>query len=134
MTHDDVERFYVGSPWGGLGSVLRFALGKAITHAVDGKWSVLGTWSVNIIGCFLIGLLIGWLMQHPSATHAQSLRLLLVVGVCGGFTTFSTFALESVQLIERKEVLFSVLYMVGSVVCGLIAVWAGAKLIAYFIY
>jgi CrcB protein len=84
-----------------------------------------GTFAVNIVGCLVIGLLVGVLERH--AGHSQ-LRALFVTGFCGGYTTFSTFAAENVALLEGGHWFTAALYTVGSVLTGLAAVWAGLAL------
>ena len=106
---------------GGSGSILRYLLGKCIgTSAYP-----LGTFAVNLVGCFLIGLLGTWLVRH---SLSPDLRLLLVVGLCGGFTTFSTFSNEALGLMRSGQTLMCNAYIVASVTLGLLAAYVGMKL------
>ena len=106
---------------GGSGSMLRYLLGKCIgTSAFP-----LGTFTVNLVGCFLIGLLGTWIVRH---SLSPDLRLLLVVGLCGGFTTFSTFSNEALELMRSGQTLLCFAYIVASVALGLIAAYVGMKL------
>jgi len=82
-----------------------------------------GTWLVNVSGCFLIGLWAGLATRY--AWLNGDLRLLLVTGVLGGFTTFSAFGLESLQLLRRGEMTLAWLYVGGSVLLGLVMVATG---------
>ena len=85
--------------------------------------------TANVIGCLLIGILIGYLNRFPN----NSIRLLLVMGLCGGFTTFSTFMNEGYGLMKDGSYTYMMLYLFGSLALGLIAVLAGhylAKMIA----
>ncbi len=86
----------------------------------------LGTFVVNMVGCLLIGLLLGFFERTPGAS--ASWRVFLTTGFCGGFTTFSTFAYESLTLARTGEVALLALYTAGSVGLGLLAAWAGFSL------
>lgn len=111
---------------GGVGSMLRFLTSRLSARFISSEWALIGTFIVNVVGCFIIGLLAGWLLFN--ANKSQQLPLLLVTGFCGGYTTFSAFAFENVQLLQSGHTLFSILYIVASVSLGLLAVWAGIKL------
>jgi len=106
---------------GGFGAVARFALGSfVLTRAGEGfPW---GTLAVNWAGCLAIGALAAWLAATP---HAPALRLFLVTGVLGGFTTFSAFGLETFELLVDGESGLAFLYVAGSVLGGLAAVALG---------
>jgi len=78
---------------------------------------------INIIGCFLIGLLMGWFERQ--SIGASDLKLLLVVGFCGGFTTFSAFTYENIQLIQSNHLATAFLYISLSIVIGISATWLG---------
>lgn len=82
------------------------------------------TFTTNILGAFLIGLIAG---ISEKRSLPANLILFLKTGVCGGFTTFSTFSLESYQLLENKSYLTGGLYMIFSVLCCLLGVWLGWK-------
>jgi CrcB protein len=110
---------------GGLGPALRYGVGRWAI-AVLGPGFPFGTFAVNIIGGFLMGLLAGWLARMSSG--AEELRLLLGVGVLGGFTTFSAFSLEIYNMITRAEVALAAAYAVSSVAGSVLAVLAGVWL------
>ena len=93
---------------------------------MSAEWTFAGTLAVNITGCFLIGILAGWMLAHQPDN--QNFRLLFIVGFCGGYTTFSTFAYENLRLIETNQWGLFALYTLASVILGLIAVWGGLKL------
>jgi protein CrcB len=80
---------------------------------------------INILGCFLIGVLYGYFKSK--ATTDPVLPLLLMTGVLGGFTTFSTFSFETIQLLQQNEWLKAVLYVVGSVGVGVVACYLGMR-------
>lgn len=100
------------------GGVARYLVGMFIP-AVSGF--PLSTLSVNVVGSFLIGLFSGILARSVVGASAEALRLLLVVGFCGGFTTFSTFSNETLRLIESSHYLAATGYVVASVFAGLVA-------------
>lgn len=112
---------------GGAGSVMRYLLQLLIATrgaATGGfPWA---TWTANVTGCFLIGLFYG-LCGHCSWSNET--RLLLTTGLCGGFTTFSTFSNESLTWIRQGEYGMCGLYMVASLAAGIAAVWIGSRLI-----
>jgi CrcB protein len=106
---------------GGLGAVARFGLG-ALVLARTGEGFPWGTLVVNWSGCLAIGVLAAWLAATP---HPPALRLFLVTGVLGGFTTFSAFGLETVELVASGASAQALLYVAGSVLGGLAAVALG---------
>lgn len=110
---------------GGVGSMLRFATSRLSARYISHEWALFGTFIVNIVGCFLIGIIAGWLLYNSG--KSQTLPLLLVVGFCGGYTTFSAFAFENVQLIQSGQSLLAILYIFSSIILGLLAVWGGIK-------
>ena len=107
---------------GGAGSVLRFLAQKWINIGPLPKFPV-GTMTVNLIGCLLIGLLFGWFSKSPEA--GVDWKLLLMTGLCGGFTTFSAFTLESMVLLESSRWISFLLYVAGSVILGILATAIG---------
>ena len=86
---------------------------------------VFGTLVVNVVGCLLIGLIYG---ASDRWGISGDMRLLLTVGFCGGFTTFSTFMNESLSLMRADNLLSLALYASLSVGLGLVAVWAGSRI------
>ncbi len=110
---------------GAFGSTLRYLLSKWIDGNASGSYPY-GTFTVNIIGCLLIGVLSALLSKSNMPIE---LRLLLVTGFCGGFTTFSTFANESLSLMRTQDWLTFIAYITLSVWLGIGAVWLGSKLV-----
>lgn len=108
---------------GGAGSWLRFAVGRAVGASAF-PWATL---TVNVFGSFAMGLLAGWLARHGQGGEAW--RLLLAVGVLGGFTTFSAFSLELADLIERGSLGLAASYALISVAAGLAGLFAGLALV-----
>ena len=106
---------------GGLGSMLRYAVSKFFNGYFQHFF--LGTFLVNIIGCLLIGLFLGLSLKENLISHNQT--LLLVTGFCGGFTTFSTFALENHNLLRDSGILHFSFYTLSSIVVGVAAVAVG---------
>jgi fluoride exporter len=104
---------------GAVGAWLRFVIGRAL-GAGDFPFATL---AVNVAGSFAMGLLAGWLVRQGSG--AEGWRLLLGVGVLGGFTTFSAFSLELVTLAQRGALGSALLYAVLSVAGGVIGLTAG---------
>ena len=84
------------------------------------------TFAANLLGCFLLGLFCALLLR---CHWPQSARLFLVVGLCGGFTTFSTFSNETLQLLLGGHTAVAVLYVVSSLLAGGVMVWAGLRLL-----
>jgi CrcB protein len=108
---------------GGAGSVLRYGLGRLIQGQSHSGFPF-GTLAVNFLGCLAIGMLTRFF------THAQSdnaLRAMLVVGFCGGFTTFSTFSLETMALFEGGELQLAALYVGASLLLCLAGTAAGLR-------
>lgn len=108
---------------GSLGSTLRYIAQKFISTSFPGAFP-LGTFLVNITGCLLIGILYSVSIKHQQIS--EEIRLLLMTGFCGGFTTFSAFTLEGMQLIQQEKFLIFFLYFALSVLTGLLATFAGA--------
>lgn len=106
---------------GGTGSVLRYLLAQSIYHrgATNFPW---GTFAVNLLGCILIGVF----YTLASRIHlSNDIRLMLTIGLCGGFTTFSTFSNESLQLLKSGLYSSFFIYVTGSVVLGILGVMLG---------
>jgi len=115
---------------GAVGSVARYKLGGFALHHTQSWDFPVSTFSVNIIGCFAIGLLAALVEHHD--LFPPAIRLLLFAGLLGGFTTFSAFGYESVFLLRRGLLSVAAAYVILSVVGGLFAVFLGMKLIDQF--
>jgi CrcB protein len=110
---------------GFLGSVLRYLLGSWMQSVSGGRFP-LGTLAVNVLGCFAIGLLMG--MAESRSALSPEWRLFAVVGLLGGFTTFSAFSHDTVELWRGAASFAAVLNVTASVGLGLTATWLGVTL------
>ena len=106
---------------GGLGAGARFALGEWLRPMLKSgfPWPTL---AVNVIGCALAGFLAA---RFGLSDPEHPWRAFVLVGVLGGFTTFSAFGLESLTMVQQGRILLVMLYVLGSVLGGLLAVWLG---------
>jgi CrcB protein len=105
-----------------IGGILRLLIGKTIMQFFQYPFP-LGTFIVNISGSFLIGLL--YALYGKSGNLSPAALLFLATGVCGGFTTFSAFSYENLILLKSGNFLMALVYIAGSIVIGLLAVFAG---------
>lgn len=117
---------------GALGALSRYGLGQMLS-GVKALSMPLGTLIINLLGCLLLGFLTGYAGRHaclPMLSEAQSRQamLLLTVGFCGAFTTFSTFSGETIKAMEAGLVWQSILYVLLSVGLGLLLFWLGKNL------
>ena len=123
---------------GAVGAVLRYQLGRAMTVWLGGPAMSIFPWAtlaVNALGSLLMGMLAGWLVRHGavgSGQGSEQLRLLLGVGLLGGFTTFSAFSLEMVLLIERGQFAIAGLYAILSFALGISALLFGLVVMRNF--
>jgi fluoride exporter len=111
---------------GGFGSMLRYAMQGWVRQLLAGSVFPLGTMCVNILGCLVIGLLSGF-FAGPQLIR-EEYRIGLIVGVLGGFTTFSSFGFETFNLANDGEFRLAILNVVLSCAVGLTAVWGGYRL------
>lgn len=113
---------------GFIGSVARYVIALSFTKTLQPFPT--GTFLINIVGCFAIGIVYG--ISDRSALLSPQWRLFLATGVCGGFTTFSSFAYENVNLLEIQQYSMVTLYTVGSIVLGFAAAAIGVFLTRQF--
>jgi CrcB protein len=106
----------------GLGGLARYVAGIWISEKLGAAFPW-GTFTINVSGCFLIGLLMAVITAHPGMN--PNWRLFLAVGVLGGYTTFSAFEYEAWRSAKDGQMLFGLIYVVSSVVAGYLAVWLG---------
>jgi CrcB protein len=122
-----LDKYLVVLAGAGLGGLTRYVAGTWIMEKYGGRFP-LGTLVINVSGAFLIGVLMTLLTErldpHPNW------RLFLVVGILGGYTTFSTFEYETYQAVRDGARWMGMLYLTGSVLLGYLGVWLGAALAA----
>lgn len=113
---------------GGIGSVLRFIIGKYLNNPVTGI--PYGTFAANIIGSLLIGIILGLAAKNEALSSNQT--LFLATGFCGGFTTFSAFAYENHLFLKTGDFLNFAIYTIASFVLGFLAVFFGMYVVKFF--
>ena len=112
---------------GGLGSVCRYLVSEIIfLKKFDFPYP---TFISNVLGCFLIGLALGWSIKNSELN--SSLIILFTVGFCGGFTTFSSFSQESLNLINNNQFFYFFSYLILSITIGVLFVFIGTKIGKY---
>lgn len=121
-----MERYLFVALGGALGSTARYATGVATTRMLGTGWPY-GTITVNIVGGLLMGLLAG-VLAHRGGLDQEKWRVLLGVGVLGGFTTFSAFSLDAALMIEKRLYGEAFGYVTLSVVLSIAALFAGLLL------
>ena len=110
---------------GGFGSVLRYLLGKYLNNSETGI--PYGTFTANILGSLLIGLILGFAIKNDTLSSNQP--ILLATGFCGGFTTFSTFAYENHVMLKSGDFMNFAIYTIASFAVGFLAVFLGMYLV-----
>lgn len=110
---------------GGIGSILRFLTQKGAERFFDSSFPY-GTFMVNVLGSFIIGIV--YALSERGSLLTPETRLFLTVGFCGGFTTFSTFAFDNYNMLSENLWQFLLLNVGGSIFAGLLAVYLGIVL------
>ncbi|MDE3144732.1 MAG: fluoride efflux transporter CrcB [Bacteroidota bacterium] len=120
-----LKNFILVAVGGSIGSVLRYLFAVTIKH----EYFPFSTFIVNILGSFIIGLIMGIASKHAGFGEW---RLFLATGICGGFTTFSSFSWESINLLEQQRYLSFTYYLTGTLFLGLTATLIGYLIIKQF--
>ncbi len=118
---------------GFVGAITRFQIGSLSLRYLPPTQFPWATFSINVVGCFLAGLVVAWLERANLNVYfySREARLLIVIGLLGGFTTFSAFGLETVSLIRTGQTTLALINVLGSVSIGIIALWIGMRVGAY---
>lgn len=107
---------------GAIGAVARYLLGGAVHRFIPGFFPY-GTFVVNVIGCLAFGLVVG--LAESRFVIGPAARAFVLIGILGGFTTFSSFIFESVELLRGGQILPAAANVAGQVIIGFVALWAG---------
>jgi CrcB protein len=124
---DRVSPYIIVFLGAGVGGAVRHALNNAIPGLLGTDYPF-ATQIINITGSMLMGFLVGWLALKAGAGWSQPVRLFVATGVLGGYTTFSTFSLETVLLLERNAFGAAFAYVFGSVLFGVLGLWLALTL------
>jgi fluoride exporter len=108
---------------GGLGSILRYVISLFVGRNVPVVFP-LGTFLVNVSGCFLIGVFYAYASKY--SWFSEDWRLFFITGICGGYTTFSTFSYDGIYLLKSGSHFSFLLYVLGTMILGLLATLGGA--------
>jgi len=117
-----IKEFLLVGAGGALGSMMRHG-GNIL---MGNKPFPYATFSINIIGSFIIGAVLGYCLKNEDASNW---KLFLATGICGGFTTFSAFSFENLLLLQNGKMATALLYIAASVILGIAAAWLGYKTI-----
>jgi fluoride exporter len=113
--------FIIGTG-GFIGSVARYVLSQWMQRMFETTFPI-GTLFVNILGSFIIGII--YALSEKGGILSPELRMFLAVGICGGFTTFSSFAYENLNMLSLQQYFYTALYIGASLILGLLAVYLG---------
>lgn len=122
---ENLKTLFLIALGGGLGSVLRYLTTVLVSNYFPNSFPY-ATFFTNILGCLLIGILFGYFEQNEPIS--QNLKFFLITGICGGYTTFSAFSLESNQLFQSNQFFLLSIYIGLSVTIGFLATWFGLYL------
>lgn len=115
----DILLVFIGS---GVGGSLRFVISRLLASFIASAYPW-GTFVVNVLGCFIIGLVNGWF--NNGSIPDTNVKLLLTVGFCGGFTTFSSFMNENLTLLRADNFPIFIAYSALSLILGMLSLWLG---------
>jgi len=120
-----LQKYLLIAAGGALGSIARFWVGSTISGRIGARFPY-GTFVVNMTACIIIGFILTFLGKRADLSPAW--RYLIPIGFIGAYSTFSTYEWETLSTLRSGAFLLAALYAVGSLLCGLIAVWGGAVL------
>ncbi len=122
-----MKDFFLVGLGGMVGSIFRYSISKFFTDTLISF--PFGTLFVNLIGCFIAGIIFKLTSDHFNNTYSNNLVNLLVIGFCGGFTTFSAFSIESITFFNQGKFLLLMLYIIVSTIFGILFCGLGMLLI-----
>src|SRR5687768_8161089 len=122
----NITHFLLVGAGGCIGSMARHLTVISVDKRLNAIFPF-GTFAVNVVGSFILGFILAWLTKKTGA-HNEAWKMFLGTGFCGGFTTFSTFTAENLNLFEQKLPATALAYIGLSVIAGLLSVWAGVML------
>ena len=122
-----IKAMLIAGAGGFLGTCGRFLVGK-LAHLLFASPFPYGTFAVNVIGCFVIGILCG--LAEKTSLISPQMNVFLITGFCGGFTTFSSFSNDMYLLMQNKQWMYFALYLGLSIALGILMVIAGRKLVS----
>ena len=122
-----MKDFFLVGLGGMVGSIFRYSISKLFTDTLISF--PFGTLFVNLIGCFIAGIIFKLTSDHFNDTYSNNLVNLLVIGFCGGFTTFSAFSIESITFFNQGKFLLLMLYIIVSTIFGILFCGLGMLLI-----
>ncbi|MGM5631173.1 fluoride efflux transporter CrcB [Apibacter raozihei] len=120
-----IKNILVVGTGGAMGTILRYLISVYTSKHYSGDFPI-ATFFINITGCMLIGLFVG-LAERNQLMNGE-MRLFLITGFCGGYTTFSTFSLENQQLMQQGNQFILYAYLLSSIIVGIAAVYIGGYL------
>jgi fluoride exporter len=120
-----LQKYFLIAMGGALGSVARFWVGSTISGRIGARFPY-GTFVVNLTACVIIGFTLTYMGKRVDLSPAW--RYFIPIGFIGAYSTFSTYEWETLSTIRSGAFMLAALYAVGSLLCGLIAVWGGAVL------
>ena len=120
-----MQKFLLIAAGGALGSVARFWVGSTISGRIGARFPY-GTFIVNLTACVIIGFTLTYMGKRVDLSPAW--RYFIPIGFIGAYSTFSTYEWETLSTIRSGAFMLAAFYAVGSLLCGLIAVWGGAVL------
>lgn len=121
-----IKAMLIAGLGGFIGTCGRFLVGK-LAHLIFSSAFPWGTFAVNVIGCFLIGIFFG--LAEKTHLISSNMNVFLITGFCGGFTTFSSFSDDMYLLMQNKHWGFFSSYLILSIVLGILLVWIGRSII-----